>query len=133
MIKAITPVPLLLIYFVSGREKPSLLQLCIVCMICSGVIISSVGELLFSWTGFLLQMGAVCAECIRLFTMDALLKDTSIDSLSMLYYTAPTSVIFLSVGFLVMELPILPMETFTPQFCGILLANGLLAFSLNVI
>lgn len=116
MIKAITPVPLLMLYFISGRETPSLLQLLIVLLICGGVIISSVGELLFTWTGFLLQvtnyfirflscliksyfkMGAVCAECIRLFTMDSLLKDTSIDSLSMLYYTAPISVLFLAIG-----------------------------------
>lgn len=56
MIKAITPVPLLMLYFISGRETPSLLQLLIVLLICGGVIISSVGELLFTWTGFLLQV-----------------------------------------------------------------------------
>jgi drug/metabolite transporter (DMT)-like permease len=56
MIKAITPVPLLLLYFATGKETPSVLQLLIVCLLCAGVIISSVGELQFSWTGFLLQV-----------------------------------------------------------------------------
>lgn len=59
MVKAITPVPLLLLYFLLGREKPSVLQLMIVMVISVGVMISSIGELRFSWVGFFLQVIAV--------------------------------------------------------------------------
>lgn len=56
MIKAVTPVPLLILYFLAGREKPSYLQFFIVCTISLGVMISSVGEMQFSWIGFTIQV-----------------------------------------------------------------------------
>lgn len=56
MVKAITPVPLLLLTFLLGREKPSIAQLLIVAMVSAGVILSSLGELKFSWIGFTLQV-----------------------------------------------------------------------------
>ncbi len=56
MVKAITPVPLLLLSFAFGREKPSLAQLLIVVVVSSGVMLSSIGELKFSWIGFGIQV-----------------------------------------------------------------------------
>lgn len=56
MIKAVTPVPLLILYFLHSREKLSYVQLIIVSVISLGVIISSVGEMRFSWVGFALQV-----------------------------------------------------------------------------
>jgi drug/metabolite transporter (DMT)-like permease len=52
VLKSFTPVPLLLANFLMGREHPSLLQLLIVVLISLGVAIATVGELNFSWTGF---------------------------------------------------------------------------------
>lgn len=56
MVKAVTPVPLLLLNFMAGREKPSLLQLCIVLLVSLGVAMASVGELNFSTIGFAIQV-----------------------------------------------------------------------------
>lgn len=64
MIKAINPVPLLLLYFAFGREKPSFVLLLAVSVISAGVYISSLGELRFSWLGFSVQV-LQFAACVR--------------------------------------------------------------------
>ena len=56
MVKAITPVPLLVLNFMAGREKPSLMQFIIVIVVSFGVILASVGELQFSLVGFIIQV-----------------------------------------------------------------------------
>jgi drug/metabolite transporter (DMT)-like permease len=56
MLKAFTPVAVLLLSFLGGLETPSLLQLAIVLFICLGVTLSTVGELRFSMLGFLVQV-----------------------------------------------------------------------------
>jgi hypothetical protein len=132
MIKAITPVPLFLLYVARGREHPSWIQLLIVLSISLGVMIASVGELQFTWIGFFIQFGAVCCDCMRLLTTDAFFKDSKIDSLSVLYYTAPTSCVLVTVGWYLFESKQMHWEVFNAQFIAILVANGLLAFSLNV-
>jgi hypothetical protein len=42
--------------FAFGREKPSVAQLLIVMVVSFGVVLSSIGELKFSWIGFTLQV-----------------------------------------------------------------------------
>jgi drug/metabolite transporter (DMT)-like permease len=56
MLKAFTPVSVLLLSFIGGLEAPSFVQLLIVSFICLGVTLSTVGELRFSTLGFLLQV-----------------------------------------------------------------------------
>ena len=56
MVKAVTPVPLLILNFLAGREKPSLVQLCIVVLVSLGVILASVGELNFNLLGFMIMV-----------------------------------------------------------------------------
>lgn len=56
MVKAFTPVPLLLLSFMLGREKASFVQLGIVLTVSAGVTISSVGELHFSYVGFIVMV-----------------------------------------------------------------------------
>lgn len=132
MIKAFTPVPLLLLNFAVGKETPSIIQLIIVLTVSFGVILSSMGELNFSMIGFTIQISAVLIECIRLMLLDLLLKDLNLDSLSLLYYTAPISAVFIFSGFMLFEASILDWTVFTPDLCLMLLLNGLLAFSLNI-
>lgn len=69
---------------------------------------------------------------MRLLTIDGFLKDSKIDSLSLLYYLAPVSLVLVSTGFYFLESNRLPLEALTPSFCGVLLASGILSFSLNV-
>jgi drug/metabolite transporter (DMT)-like permease len=132
MIKAFTPVPLVLLSFVSGLEKPSLTVFGIVLVVSAGVTLSSVGELQFSAMGFALQLSAVLVDCFRMVLMNLLLKDLSLDSLSLLYYTAPPSAVLIFCGFLVFEAHSISWAAFTPALCVALVLNGLLAFSLNV-
>lgn len=51
MLKAFTPVAVLIFSFFSGLEKTSCVELYIVVIICVGVALTSVGETYFSWTG----------------------------------------------------------------------------------
>jgi drug/metabolite transporter (DMT)-like permease len=132
MVKAFTPVPLLLLNFAVGKEHPSLLQLCIVLVVSAGVLMSSIGELEFSLLGFVVQMAAVLSDCCRVMIMDLMLRDLQLDSLSLLYYTAPTSAALIFCGFIAMEARDFEPEILTPSLSLALLANGLLAFSLNV-
>jgi drug/metabolite transporter (DMT)-like permease len=66
MLKAFTPVYVLGIGVIGGLEKPSCLQLSVVLMICSGVSLSSFGELEFVLIGFIFQMCGGLSESIRL-------------------------------------------------------------------
>lgn len=56
MVKAVTPVPLLLLNFLAGKEKPSWMQFSIVIVVSVGVVMASVGELNFSLVGFIIQV-----------------------------------------------------------------------------
>lgn len=132
MIKAFTPVPLLLLSFASGLEKPSLVLFCIVLVVSAGVTLSSMGELRFSMFGFLVQLSAVFADCFRMVLLNLMLKDLQLDSLSLLYYTNPPSAVMIFIGFLFFEAPTFDMAVFSPALTVMLLLNGLLAFSLNI-
>jgi drug/metabolite transporter (DMT)-like permease len=48
MVKAFTPVPMLLLSFAFGREVPSFVRLGIVLIVSAGVTMSSIGELRFA-------------------------------------------------------------------------------------
>jgi hypothetical protein len=132
MVKACTPVPLLMLSFVVGTEKPSFVQFGIVLIVSTGVIMSSIGELEFSGLGFIIQISAVLADCFRMITMDMMLKDLALDSLSLLYYSAPPSALAIFLGFLLFEASLFNLSILTYDLCFVLLLNGLLAFSLNI-
>lgn len=56
MIKAVAPVPTLLLSYLFGREKATWYQLVIVIVVSGGAVLSSVGETDFSWIGFIMQV-----------------------------------------------------------------------------
>lgn len=132
MLKAVMPVPLLLMHFMAGREKPSFLQLCIVLQVSFGVMLSSIGELRFNWFGFIIQCCAVTFDCGRVFLIDVALKDLSLDSLSLLYYSAPSLSISIGFGFFIFEYSTFPTERLTASFIFIIFISGCLAFILNL-
>ena len=132
MVKAFTPVPLLILSFVVGREKASLVQFCIVLVVSAGVTLSSIGEMEFSSVGFCIQVAAVLSDCFRMIIMDLMLKDLALDSLSLLYYSAPPSAAMIFCGFLAFESSSISYALFTPALSTLLVLNGLLAFSLNI-
>jgi Triose-phosphate Transporter family len=74
MLKAFTPVAVLVFSFFSGLEKTSCMELYIVTVICVGVAMASVGETFFSWVGFTCQSLAILAESSRLVLTNLLMR-----------------------------------------------------------
>jgi drug/metabolite transporter (DMT)-like permease len=133
MLKAFTPVAVLIFSFLSGLEKTSLMELYIVTIICVGVALTSVGESLFSWIGFTFQSLAILAESSRLVLTNILMKNLKLDPLSSLYYIAPVCGFFIGLACLWFEFQDLPFDRIlTTDFALIMLVNGGVAFSLNV-
>lgn len=132
MLKAFTPVSVLLLSFLGGLENPSALQLLIVLIISLGVTLSAIGEIKFNVVGFILQSIGIFSESIRLVLADRFLKDLKLDALSTLYYVAPPSFVFITVGFFFFEAENFPLGRLMTPFAGILIINGLAAFALNV-
>ena len=60
MLKAFTPVTVLIFSFFSGLEKTSCIELYIVFIICVGVAMTSVGETFFSWIGTYISRTISC-------------------------------------------------------------------------
>ena len=75
MLKAFTPVAVLIFSFFAGLEKTSCMELYIVMVICTGVAMASVGETFFSWIGFTCQALAILAESSRLVLTNLLMKN----------------------------------------------------------
>lgn len=133
MLKAFTPVAVLIFSFFSGLEKTSYMELYIVTIICVGVALTSAGELFFSWTGFTFQSLAILAEASRLVMTNLLMKQLKLDPLSALYYIAPIVSLFIGIACLYFEFQDLPFDRMqTPDFLMIMIANGIVAFTLNV-
>ena len=133
MLKAFTPVAVLIFSFFAGLEKTSFTEIYIVTLICIGVAITSVGELYFSWVGFTFQSLAILAEASRLVLTNIVLKSLKLDPLSTLYYVAPLCALFIGVACLIFESEELPYEMmYTTEFITVMLINGMVAFTLNV-
>jgi drug/metabolite transporter (DMT)-like permease len=133
MLKAFTPVAVLIFSFFTGLEKTSCLELYVVTIICTGVAITSVGETNFSWTGFIFQALAICFESSRLVLTNILMKQLKLDPLSSLYYIAPLCLCFIFPAHLYFEFSSLPWDMmFTGKFAAVMAASGAVAFSLNV-
>ena len=135
MLKSLSPVCILIVSFLIGKEKPSIVQLSLVLMICIGVGLASSGEMHFSVVGFVLQVGAILSDVCRMTLIDVLMVDIKLDSLSMLYYLAPISSFLIFLGFLVFEYDPTTFpwsRVFDPSFGSILLVNGLCAICLNL-
>ncbi|KAH9074185.1 triose-phosphate transporter family-domain-containing protein [Lactarius deliciosus] len=131
MLKAFTPVAILLISWTFRIQEPNRKLAVIVFMISSGVALASHGELHFNLIGFLTQAAAVGFEASRLVMIQILLHGLKMDPLVSLHYYAPVCALI--------NLAILPFtEGFAPFFelarVGplILLSNAAVAFCLNV-
>jgi hypothetical protein len=72
-------------------------------------------------------------ESARLVMTNVLLKQLKLDSLSTLYYIAPVCFVFISIACLIFEASSLPFEMMASmQFEGMMILNGLVAFTLNI-
>lgn len=132
MLKAFTPVAVLIAGSALGIEKPTVVQLGIVTSISLGVSITAVGELRFDMVGFLFQIGGIAAESARLVLADKVLKDLKLDSLSAIYYIAPVSFVTIATGFVLFESSRFPWYDAATVHAPVLLLNGVAAFALNI-
>lgn len=133
MLKAFTPVAVLIFSFFSGLEKTSCMEVYIVLVICVGVAITSVGETYFSWVGFTFQSLAILAESSRLVLTNVLLKHLKLDPLTTLYYISPLCFVLISIPCFYFEFNELPFDRmYTTEFAMVMAINGAVAFSLNL-
>lgn len=133
MLKAFTPVAVLVLSSIVGLSDASITEYNIVAIISMGVALTSMGELQFSMVGFTYQSIAIIAEATRLALTSVLLKQLKLDSLSTLYYVAPVCGCCIGTFCFFMELPTMPWTLIArPSFWMVLIANGLVAFSLNI-
>jgi drug/metabolite transporter (DMT)-like permease len=133
MLKAFTPVAVLIFSYFAGLEKSSYIEVYIVLIICLGVAMTSMGETFFSLTGFTFQVIGILAESSRLVCVGMILKQLKLDPLSSLYYIAPVCSLFIGLCCIFFEGNELPFDRmYSQDFIIIMLLNGMVAFTLNV-
>ncbi|KAI9746151.1 MAG: hypothetical protein M1818_000832 [Claussenomyces sp. TS43310] len=134
MLKATTPVAVLLAGWAMGVERPNLKVLINVSFIVVGVILASIGEIKFVLIGFLFQLGGIIFEAVRLVMVQRLLNgaEYKMDPLVSLYYFAPVCALMNGFVALVWEVPRVTVSEFQAVGFPIFFANALIAFLLNV-
>ncbi|KAH7064438.1 triose-phosphate transporter family-domain-containing protein [Paraphoma chrysanthemicola] len=134
MLKATTPVAVLLATWTLGIKEPNMKTLGNVSFIVIGVVIASMGEIQFVMIGFLFQVGGIIFEAVRLVMVERLLSSAEfkMDPLVSLYYYAPACACMNGFVLLFTELPVLTMEDIYRVGGLTLFANALVAFLLNV-
>ncbi|EAW21296.1 UDP-galactofuranose transporter [Aspergillus fischeri NRRL 181] len=134
MLKATTPVAVLLATWAMGMAPVNLKVLFNVAIIVVGVVIASFGEIKFVFIGFLFQIGGIVFEATRLVMVQRLLSSAEfkMDPLVSLYYFAPVCAVMNGVTALFVEVPNLTMGHIYNVGVWTLLANAVVAFLLNV-
>ncbi|KAL0940784.1 DUF250 domain membrane protein [Colletotrichum truncatum] len=134
MLKATTPVAVLLSGWALGVSQPNLKVFLNVSVIVVGVIIASVGEIKFVWIGVIYQIGGVIFEALRLTMVQRLLSsaDYKMDPLVSVYYFAPVCAVMNLAVALVWEIPKVTMVEVHHVGLFTFFLNGLCAFLLNV-
>ena len=137
MLKASTPVAVLLASFGFGLEKPSSeLGGCIVA-IATGVALACYGQIQFDIIGFAVQMLAVGCEAFRLCLVSIALtsKGFKLSPIAFLYFVAPLCALAILPAWLYLEAEAVTRHDFGPiRRLGVflLLANASVAFLLNL-
>ncbi|KAF3769476.1 TPT-domain-containing protein [Cryphonectria parasitica EP155] len=134
MLKATTAVAVLLATWAFAIAPPNMKVLGNVAIIVLGVVIASFGEIKFELWGFVYQIGGIVTEALRLVMVQRLLSsgDFKMDPLVSLYYYAPACAVFNSIFTFFIEGPRITMNDIQSLGFTVLLANGLVAFLLNV-
>jgi drug/metabolite transporter (DMT)-like permease len=134
MLKATTPVAVLISSWLLGVSKPNLRQFLNVSAIVVGVIIASIGEIHFVLVGVLYQIGGVIFEALRLTMVQRLLSsaDFKMDPLVSVYYFAPICAVMNGVVALIWEVPKVSMDDVYNVGLFTFFLNGCCAFMLNV-
>lgn len=134
MLKATTPVAVLITGWFFGVSSPNMKTLFNVSFIVIGVVLASFGEIKFVLTGFLFQAGGIMFEAIRLVMVQRLLNspDSKMDPLVSLYYFAPVCTLMNGLVAVMWEVPKVSMTEVYAVGLPTFFANAMVAFALNV-
>lgn len=134
MLKAFTPVAVLIAGWVLGIDPVDLKKLGNVSFIVIGVALASFGEIDFVMIGFLFQVGGILFEAVRICMVQRLLNgaEFKMDPLVSLYYFAPVCAVMNLTVALFWEVPKIYMTEIYAVGIGTFFANACCAFLLNV-
>lgn len=132
MLKASTPIVVLLLSFAAGLRKVSLELTLVVLTVCVGVIMAAYGELLWSTIGVLLQVGGILVEAARLVTIQIVLKEVKLGPLDSLSLYAPACTLFLFTASMATG-EMTRVLVLDKWVLSELLGNVLVAFALNLV
>lgn len=161
MLKAAAPASVLLTGYAFGTDHWEPKTFTNVCVIVTGVMIASYGELAFSMVGFLYQLGGLIFESVRLIMVQKLLNPVNASPLPgsdeeaqareddgkgivlerpnykmcplvSLYYYAPVCALMNAFVALIVEVPTFESAKLFDIGLGWLLLNAAVAFMLNV-
>jgi drug/metabolite transporter (DMT)-like permease len=134
MLKATTPVAVLLSGWALGVSQPNLKVFLNVSFIVIGVILASMGEIKFVMVGVMYQIGGVIFEALRLTMVQRVLSspDLKMDPLVSLYYFAPICAVMNFIVAVVWEVPKVSMVDVYNVGLFTFLLNGMCAFLLNI-
>ncbi|KAK8869914.1 hypothetical protein IAR55_000482 [Kwoniella newhampshirensis] len=131
MLKAFTPVAILLISAAFKLQVLNHRLVLIVLLISGGCALAAYGELHFEMFGFLCQAFAVLFESSRLVMIQILLQGLKMDPLCSLHYYAPICAI-INACFLPFTEGLEPFRQFMRIGPLIMISNAAVAFGLNV-
>ena len=128
------PAIVLLAMWALGLTSPNARIWLNIAVIIIGVTMTAFGEIEFVLSGFLFQVAGRFFESYRLALIQKVLsgKEHKMDALVSLYYFAPVCAVMIGAVSAVTELPRLRMEDIKEAGIGLLLANAVVAFLLNV-
>ncbi|KAJ3195092.1 hypothetical protein HDU82_002228 [Entophlyctis luteolus] len=133
MLKATTPVAVLIAGYGLGTEKPDYLVFTKVSAIVFGVIIASYGEVQFVLIGFIFQVLGIATEATRLVMVQQLLKDYKMDPMVSLYHFAPVCAVMNAIACVFVEGKRITYQNFAENVgIPILLLNCAMALFLNI-
>jgi hypothetical protein len=132
MIKAVTPVVVLLVSWALRTAKPDFAVFANVLIIVLGVMIACFGEIKFVLIGFLYQCLGVLFEATRLVMVQKLLSGNKMDPLTSLYYFAPVCAFFNLIAFVFVEANQVTVQHFVDVGLWHFITNALCALGLNV-
>ncbi|XP_049388758.1 probable sugar phosphate/phosphate translocator At2g25520 [Solanum stenotomum] len=134
MLKALMPVAVYTIGILFKKDTFNYSTMGNMLAISVGVAIAAYGEAKYdSWGVFLLLVG-VLFEATRLVMIQILLtsKGIFLNPITFLYYVAPSCLVFLSIPWIFLELPILRQSSRSQFDFAIFGTNSLCAFALNL-
>lgn len=131
MLKAFTPVAILLISWSCRLQDPSKRLSAIICMISTGVALTTQGELHFVMMGFLIQSAAIIFEAGRLVLIQTLLHNLKMDPLVSLHYFAPACAL-INLAVIPFTEGLAPFNAISRLGPLVIFTNAAVAFLLNV-